>query len=92
MVKGVNKSIIEINDTGSEIFEKVVFYISPKFGNLSPKKLIAETDRFTFNFEKRSGRGYKSLRKRMLFKRRLLICGMILLGAAVIGTVLLLVL
>ena len=37
MVKGVNKTVIEVNDTGSRIFEKIVFYISPKYSGLSPK-------------------------------------------------------
>lgn len=39
MVKGVNKNIIEVNDTGSEFFEKIVFYVSPKFASLGAKSL-----------------------------------------------------
>lgn len=69
MVKGVNKNVIEINDTGSEIFERIVFYVAPKYGNISPKKLYKETEKFTFNFDSRATKGYKSLRKRIKRKK-----------------------
>ncbi|MBE6769220.1 MAG: hypothetical protein E7548_00510 [Ruminococcaceae bacterium] len=32
MVKGVNKKIIEINNTENEFFEKIILYVSPKAG------------------------------------------------------------
>lgn len=37
MVKGVNKNIIEVNDTNNEFFEKIVFYLSPKYTDLDVK-------------------------------------------------------
>ncbi len=42
MVKGVNKKVIEINDTGNEVFEKVVLYIKPQYSVLSNKELNRE--------------------------------------------------
>jgi large subunit ribosomal protein L7A len=39
MVKGVSKTIIEVNNTGSKYFEKIVFYVTPQYGNLSAKQL-----------------------------------------------------
>lgn len=42
MVKGVNKKVIEINDTGNEVFEKVVLYINPEYSVLSNKELKRE--------------------------------------------------
>ena len=39
MIKGVNKVIIEVNDTKSDIFEKAVFYVRPEFSNKSQAKL-----------------------------------------------------
>ena len=39
MVKGVNKTVIEINETGSKYFERVVFYISPEYSFMSQNKL-----------------------------------------------------
>ena len=29
MVKGVNKTVIEVNNTGSKVFDRIVFYVSP---------------------------------------------------------------
>ena len=70
MVKGVNKNVIEINDTGSEFFERIVFYVSPKFCSVSAKRLLSETEKFTFNYEKqRSGRN--TLRRRMIRRGRI---------------------
>ncbi len=42
LVKGVNKKVIEINNTGNEIFEKVVLYIKPQYSLLSNKELKRE--------------------------------------------------
>ena len=81
MVKGVNKTVIEVNNTGSKIFDRIVFYVTAQYGNLSPKELMKATENFTFQFDKRSGRGYKRLRRRMLRKRAFL-CVLIALAAA----------
>lgn len=68
MVKGVSKTIIEVNNTGSKIFEKVVFYVAPEFGNLSSKQLKRAASRFGFNFPKNPPRKKDSKRFR---KKRL---------------------
>lgn len=69
LVKGVNKTVIEVNNTGSKIFDRIVFYVTAQYGNLSAKELMKATENFTFQFDKRSGRGYKRLRRRMIRKR-----------------------
>ena len=69
LVKGVNKTVIEVNNTGSKIFDRIVFYVTAQYGNLSAKELMKATENFTFQFDKRSGRGYKKLRRRMIRKR-----------------------
>ena len=51
MVKGVNKTVIEVNDTGSRLFEKIVFYVTPEYGTLSAKQLKKAASSFSFNFE-----------------------------------------
>ncbi len=51
MVKGVNKTIIEVNNTGSKYFEKIVFYVTPEYGNLSAKQLQKATGSYSFNFD-----------------------------------------
>lgn len=39
MIRGVNRQIIEINDTQSEYFEKAIFFVRADKDNLSEKKL-----------------------------------------------------
>ncbi len=51
MVKGVNKTVIEVNNTGSRYFEKIVFYVTPQYGNLTAKQLQKATGMFCFNFD-----------------------------------------
>lgn len=82
MVKGVNKTVIEVNNTGSKVFDRIVFYVTAQYGNLSAKELLKATESFTFQFDKRSGRGYKKLRRRMMRKRILAITGITVAAAA----------
>ncbi len=63
MVKGVNKTVIEVNNTGSRYFEKIVFYVTPQYGNLSAKQLKKAASTFSFNFD-------NSLQRRPLRKIR----------------------
>ena len=73
MVKGVSKTIIEVNNTGSKLFEKIVFYVTPKYGNLSAKQLKRAASNFSFDYEKKTQT--KTLRKRYHRKHILfLIC------------------
>ena len=66
-MKGVSKTIIEVNNTGSKLFEKIVFYVTPEYGNLSAKQLKRAASTFAFNFE--GGPNLKgNLRKK--YKRR----------------------
>lgn len=92
MVKGVNKTVIEVNNTGSKFFEKIVFYVTPQYGNLSTKQLLRETDNFTFNFAERADRGYKTLRRRMKRKRMLYLAGALALAAVAVTVALILIL
>ena len=85
MVKGVNKTVIEVNNTGSKVFDRIVFYVTAQYGNLSAKELLKATENFTFQFDKRSGRGYKRLRRRMLRKKVLTFSGVALGAAAIAG-------
>ncbi len=78
MVKGVNKTVIEVNDTGSKLFEKIVFYVSPQYGNLSSKRLEKEALLMSADFS--AGR-VPSLRRSR--KRRLKIRAVVI-GAAVV--------
>ncbi len=90
MVKGVNKRVIEVNQTGNKFFEKIVFYISPEYGDLSLKQLQRATDNFSLNLRTATA-PYRPLRKRFkLRKKRFFICLgiflalLILIGGALI--------
>ncbi len=42
MVKGVNKSVIEISETGSKYFSRVILFVAPEYVEKKSKKLTAE--------------------------------------------------
>lgn len=92
MVKGVNKTVIEVNDTGSRVFDRIVFYVSPSCGGLSSKNLNRAIKNFTFQIDERAGRGYTGLRRRHLTRRRITIASITgaIITAAVIALVLIL--
>lgn len=46
MIKGVNKRIIEINNTDSLYFEKAIFYLKPNVRELPTAVTEREIDRF----------------------------------------------
>ncbi|MBE6810301.1 MAG: hypothetical protein E7521_04495 [Ruminococcaceae bacterium] len=83
MVKGVNKTVIEVNDTGSKVFDRIVFYVSPTCGGLSSKSLNRAIKNFTFQIDERAGRGYTSLRQRHLTRRRITIAS---IASAIVAT------
>ena len=39
MIKGVNHRVVEVSDTGSEYFEKIMFFVSPDYASLSESKI-----------------------------------------------------
>lgn len=39
MVKGVNRQVLEIHDTGTEYFEKAMFFVKPEYSTMSEGKL-----------------------------------------------------
>ena len=94
MVKGVNKTVIEVNSTGNKFFEKIVFYVTPEYGTLSPKQLRQAAESISFNFEEsRPVKTDTSFRKRYTKKkRRRRLWALLGLGGAVLGTVLLIIL
>lgn len=51
MVKGVSKTVIVVNNTGSKLFEKIVFYVTPEYGTLSAKQLKKAASSFSFHYD-----------------------------------------
>ncbi len=71
MVKGVNKRVIEVNQTGNKFFEKIVFYVSPEYGQLSTGELKKATEGFAFTLrESMEANSVPPLRKRYRLKKR----------------------
>ena len=82
MVKGVNRTVIEVNDTGNEMFEKIVLYVKPKYGNLGAAQLQKALGECNFGYKPA-----RPLRKRVKLRKRrvaLLAVGLVLLVAAIL--------
>ncbi|MBQ1186333.1 MAG: hypothetical protein IIX54_01415 [Clostridia bacterium] len=50
MVKGVNKQIIEINDTGNKYFEKVLLFVAPGKKDMPPELLNTRAKEYVIEF------------------------------------------
>ncbi|MBO5210474.1 MAG: hypothetical protein J6B80_00920 [Clostridia bacterium] len=85
MVKGVSKTIIEVNNTGSKLFEKIVFYVTPEYGCLNAKQLKRAAANFSFNYA--STVKCDALRKRVKRKKiikTVAVSSAVLLAAAIV--------
>lgn len=49
MVKGVNKQIIEINDTGNSYFERVLLFVAPGKSDVPVEELKSEAKSYLLN-------------------------------------------
>lgn len=78
MVKGVSKTVIEVNNTGSKLFEKIVFYVTPEYGNLNAKQLKRAAANFSFNYDTSFQKS--TLRKRV--KRKKILNILLIFGAS----------
>ena len=88
MVKGVNKNVIEVNNTGSEMFEKIVFYVSPKFSCLGAKSLEKATDEIekTLIMTSSSGNALRlRVKNKQKRKRIIIICGFSVAAISLLG-------
>ena len=67
MVKGVNKTVIEINNTGNSYFERAILFIDPEYCCLSEKRIKNEALKYLNGVNK----DYPtSLRHRNLLRRK----------------------
>lgn len=39
MIKGVNRQVVDVSETGSEYFERALFFVKPEFSGFSEGKL-----------------------------------------------------
>ena len=47
VLKGVSKCVVEIQETGSEYFERAVFFVKPEYFDTDEKKLRSKAQSFT---------------------------------------------
>ena len=71
MLKGVNKIIIEVNDTGNEYFEKAVFYIRPEYANKQSLALEQKVKKYIDDLEKPEKTEYFDIKGATKKRRRL---------------------
>jgi len=88
MLRGINRSIIEINETENRYFERVLIFVRPEFGSFPESYLQKEAAKMVSGMNTRP-LGFKnkkriSARKKAAFKRRL-ICGTLLGVAALVS-------
>ncbi len=74
MLKGVNKQILEITNTESPYFEKIVFFVRPEGAKAEDSVLQSEAQKF-------SAQALKPPKTRKTAKDRLLTAACIFLGA-----------
>ena len=91
MIKGVNKAIIEINETGNKYFEKAILYIRSEMSDESEKKLEYQAKEYVANIEKLPFLDYFDLSEDRKRKRRLFLIlgGYLLLLCAIIMVIVL---
>lgn len=39
MIKGVNRQVVEVRETGCDYFEKIIFFVKPEYTSLSEGKI-----------------------------------------------------
>ncbi len=87
MLRGTNKSIIEINETENRYFERALLFVKPEFVNISPERLNREAKKMlgSLTFSPMGLGRNQTARKRAAQKKRrkmLLIGGTIFLALA----------
>jgi len=87
MVKGVSKTVIVVNNTGSKYFEKVVFYVTPEYGKLSASHLNSAASRFISAYDLSDSQKptLRSRYKKRKIRRKL---GLFLLSLGVLSVIL----
>ena len=78
MLRGINRSIIEIKDTENSYFERVLIFVKPEFGHLSGATLEKEAEKMigTITVKPFNSKNKTSARKRAKVKirKRAIVC------------------
>lgn len=72
MLRGINRSIIEINETENKYFEKILIFVKPEFGALPDDRLRKEATKLvgSISAEPMGLRRTASARRRMEIRKR----------------------
>lgn len=77
MVKGVNRQVLEIHETGCEYFEKALFFVRPEFSAENEGRLKSKAITSVMNF------AFVPKTRKQRIKSRLLFIGEILASAGI---------
>ena len=64
MIKGINKQILEVTNTDSPYFEKIIFFVRPDSQNVSEQKLKSEAEKISLDIKK-PPKSKKTLKQKM---------------------------
>ena len=67
MVKGVNRQVLEIHETGCEYFEKALFFVRPEFSGENEGKLKSKAMSSVMNFSSVPRTRKQKIKSKMLF-------------------------
>ena len=65
MIKGVNKQVLEINETQNGFFEKAIFFVKPEYSGMGEGRLKESAKKEIENAGKPPVRGYKDREDRI---------------------------
>ena len=74
IVKGTNRTVIEINDTGNKMFEKIILFVSAEYGNVSNRRLKSESEKILSQYYENQAIPARSIRTLYKRKRRVGFC------------------
>ena len=86
MVKGTSRTVIEINDTGNKMIERIVLFVKPEYGNFNVAKLKKEANIISDSFIEEKVRSNLIRHKYIVKRRKTLIC---IVSALVIAAIVL---
>ena len=66
LIKGINKQILEVTNTGSPYFEKIIFFVRPEGQKLSENELKTEAEKISISAKtQRPPKSRKTLRQKL---------------------------
>ena len=78
MLRGVNKQIIEVNNTGNRYFDKALLFVNPQYADISRHKLDIEANKYIENLgnsaQNNSGGYLIQEKKKSVIRTCLLFC------------------